>query len=419
MEQLPSLVESGFRRAFITFTAIICTFLPVINMSVVNVAFLDIRANLGVSSDKLSWVTTVYSLANIVIIPFSSWLSQHLGRRNYFAVAVILFTVCSFFCGNATDIQELVIFRFLEGLGGGSMLVLSHRIITESWPVEKRATSQALFILGILLGITLAQPFGGYITDNYSWSYIFFANIPVGIIACLLILTCVRNGSYRENESLLDNVILAVGTSSLYIVLVRGPHEEWFSSLFIIILSLVGLSGIILFIYRQLLFISPPGEKGLLRNVKLSISLLLYFFMAFGVTVSSMIIISSPECDAQQSAVPLWTTILSVIVILPVTAFLIDKFKVLTYLIVAGIFLFIVHFYILYQAVSGNVSTNAMFWLLTTRSVSIAVLSVSAGTFILSELEGKRLGQGIALYNIIRYLGGALGIALFSISENQ
>jgi DHA2 family multidrug resistance protein len=195
------------------------------------VAFEDIRVNLGVSLDEVTWVTTTYSLANIIIIPFSSWLSRQFGRRNYFVIAVLLFTVCSFFCGNAIGIRELVIYRFLQGLGGGAMLVLSHTIITESWPVEKRATSQAFFILGMLAGGMLVVPLGGYLTDNYSWPYIFFVNIPVGIIACLLILSFVRNGSYEKREDWWSTLMLTVGVSSLYIILARGQHEDWFSGL--------------------------------------------------------------------------------------------------------------------------------------------------------------------------------------------
>lgn len=419
MEKLPSLVEYGFRRAFVTLTAIICTLLSVMDISVVNVAISDIRGNLGVSLDEVSWAITAYSLANIAIIPFSSWLSTQFGRKNYFALAVVLFTVCSFFCGNATGVHELVIFRFLQGLGGGGMLVLSHTIITESWPVEKRATSQAFFILGILAGGALAAPLGGYIVDNYSWPYIFFANIPAGIIALLLILTCVRNGSYEKQEDWLGTIMLTTGTSSLYLVLVRGQYQGWFNSLFIIVLFLVGLTGIFLFARRELRLTSPLGETGLLRSVNLRTGLIITFIAAFSVAATSMITTSSLGWDTQLPAIPWWKNIRSIIAMLVVTAVLIEKGNAQKYLIATGMLLFAIYCYMLYQTVSGDMNPTYLFWLVMIRGLAVAILSVSVSALALSKLEGKQIGQGVALYSVMRQLGGAVGVAVFSIYTDR
>ena len=134
-----SLVEYGSRRIIITATAVVCAALELIDTTIVNVVLNDLRGNLGATVNEIGWVITAYSLANVIIVPMTSWLSQQFGRRNYFACSILLFTVCSFLCGNATSIWELVIFRFLQGLGGGALLVTSQTIIAESWPVEKRA----------------------------------------------------------------------------------------------------------------------------------------------------------------------------------------------------------------------------------------------------------------------------------------
>lgn len=137
MEQQASLVEYGSRRIIITITAVVCALLEIIDTTIVNVALPDMRGSLGATLNEVSWVITAYSLANVIIVPMTSWLSQQFGRRNYFTVSIILFTACSFLCGNATNIWELVVFRFLQGLGGGALLVTSQTIITESWPSEK------------------------------------------------------------------------------------------------------------------------------------------------------------------------------------------------------------------------------------------------------------------------------------------
>jgi len=359
MEQLSSPAGSGLRHVFTILVAIICTLLAVLNISVANVAFSDISRNLAISPDKASWVTTIYSLANIAIMPFSSRLSRQFGRRNYFAVAVMLFTVSSFFCGNATGIRELVIFRFLQGLGGGSMLVLSHTIITESWPVEKRATSQAFFMLGMIAGGALVQPLSGYIVDNFSWPFIFFANIPAGIIACLLVLTCVRNLHYEK-------------------------EEDWF-------------------------------DIGVLRNMHVRTGLILSFIVAFGVAITSMVIIQWTGRHMQPPAISLWTTILGTILALAVTAILIEKGKMLKYLIAIGLLLSAISSYMLYRAESGHTGSVYISWILMVGGPVAALISVSVSTLALSKLRGKEIGQGVALYHIMRQLGAALGMALLSI----
>src|SRR5438045_9217191 len=143
MEQ-NSLVEYGSRRVIITMSAVFCALLEIIDTTIVNVTLPNMRGSLGATLSEVSWVITAYSIANVIIVPMTSWLSQQFGRRNYFAASVILFTIASFLCGNSTGIIELIIFRFIQGLGGGALLVTSQTIITESYPPEKRAMAQAI-----------------------------------------------------------------------------------------------------------------------------------------------------------------------------------------------------------------------------------------------------------------------------------
>src|SRR3982751_5096934 len=173
-----SLVEYGARRVIITITAIMCALLEIVDTTIVNVALKNMQGTLSATLNEVAWVITAYAIGNVIIVPMTSWLSQQFGRRNYFAASIMLFTVCSFLCGNATGIWELVAFRFLQGLGGGALLVTSQTIITESYPPEKRATASALFGIGVFIGPTIGPTLGGYITENYSWPWIFYINIP-------------------------------------------------------------------------------------------------------------------------------------------------------------------------------------------------------------------------------------------------
>src|SRR3954468_8478027 len=204
MEQQASLVEYGSRRVIITITAIVCALLEIVDTTIVNVAIPEMKGTLGATTSEIGWVVTAYAIGNVIIVPMTSWLSAQFGLRNYFAASIILFTIFSFLCGNATGIWELVIFRFVQGLGGGALLVTSQTIITESYPPDKRGMAQAIYGLGVIGGPTRGPPLGGYITENFSWPYIFYINIPIGIIAAILVFEFVRSPRYGAKKSASD-----------------------------------------------------------------------------------------------------------------------------------------------------------------------------------------------------------------------
>src|SRR5882762_9768013 len=252
-----SLVEYGSRRVIITITAIMCALLEIVDTTIVNVALNNMKGNLGASTSEVGWVITAYAIGNVIIVPMTSWLSQQFGRRNYFAASIIIFTICSYLCGNANGIWELVIFRFLQGVGGGALLVTSQTIITESYPPEKRGMAQAIYGMGVIIGPTLGPPLGGYIVDNFSWPYIFYINIPIGVIATLLTLTFVRSPMYGAKSAAKDVdwlgiALLALSVGSLQYILEKGQDDDWFSDKLIVFLSVISLFGFFFFIWRQL-----------------------------------------------------------------------------------------------------------------------------------------------------------------------
>src|ERR1019366_8874029 len=152
MQPENSLVEYGARRAIVTITAILCALLEIVDTTIVNVALTDMKGNLGSTLTEIGWVITAYAIGNVIVVPMTSWLSQQFGRRNYFAASIMIFTVCSWLCGNANTITELIVFRFLQGIGGGALLVTAQTIITESYPVEKRAMAKVIYVLGVIIG---------------------------------------------------------------------------------------------------------------------------------------------------------------------------------------------------------------------------------------------------------------------------
>src|ERR1051325_7123402 len=171
------------------------------------------RGNLGATLSEVGWVITAYAIGNVIVVPMTSWLSQQFGRRNYFAASIVIFTIFSFLCGNATSIEELIIFRFIQGVGGGALLVTSQTIITESYPVEKRGMAQAIYGMGVIIGPTL----GGYITEHFTWPYIFYINIPLGVIAALLALQFVRSPKYAEKSASADIDWTGIGFLAIFV----------------------------------------------------------------------------------------------------------------------------------------------------------------------------------------------------------
>ncbi|MFY0256299.1 DHA2 family efflux MFS transporter permease subunit [Chitinophaga sp. 30R24] len=423
MEQQASLVEYGSRRIIITITAVVCALLEIIDTTIVNVALPDMRGSLGATLNEVSWVITAYSLANVIIVPLTSWLSQQFGRRNYFAVSVILFTCCSFLCGNSSSIWELVIFRFLQGLGGGALLVTSQTIITESWPTEKRATAQAIYTLGVIVGPTLGPPLGGYIIDNYSWPYIFYINIPIGVIATLLTLQYVRSPQYEKKRAVnqvdwLGILLLAVGVGSMQFVLEKGQEEDWYSSTLIIVLTVTAILGLFFFVWRQWVYKYPVVELRVLRNGNLRIGVILSFIMGFGLFGSTFVIPLYTQSllgwTAQQSGMLQLPSTLFVAVMMPVVAILIQRGVPQKYLIAIGMSIFFIYSYLSYKVITPDTGAQDFFWVLIIRGFGLGLLSVPVSTMSLSTLKGQEIGQGAAFSGMMRQLGGAFGVALIS-----
>jgi DHA2 family multidrug resistance protein len=420
MVQQQSLVEYGSRRVIITITAIICALLEIVDTTIVNVAVNDMRGNLGATFTEIGWVITAYAIGNVIIVPMTSWLSQQFGRRNYFAASIILFTVCSFLCGNASNIWELVFFRFVQGVGGGALLVTSQTIITESYPPEKRGMAQAIYGLGVIIGPTLGPPLGGYIVDHFSWPYIFYINIPIGVIATLLTLQFVRSPKYGEKKGrgeidFLGIGLLAIAVGSLQYVLEKGHDDDWFNSTTIIALTITAVLGIYFFIWRELTYKNPIVELRVLKNGNLRIGTILSFIMGFGLYGSTFIIPlytqSTLGWTAQQSGALMIPAALTTAFMMPIIGQLLQKGIPQQYLVAGGMLVFFGFTFWGYKILTPDTSADAFFWMLILRGVGMGMLFIPITTLSLSTLKGQQIGQGAAFTGMMRQLGGSFGIA--------
>ena len=417
------LVEYGYRRVIITITAVLCALLEIVDTTIVNVALTDMRGSLGATLTDVAWVITAYAIANVIVIPMTSWLSQQFGRRNYFVASIIIFTVCSFLCGNASNIWELVAFRFVQGMGGGALLVTAQTIITESYPVAKRGMAQAIYGMGVIVGPTLGPPLGGYLVDNYSWPYIFYINIPLGIIATILAITFVRSPKYGEKLKAnqvdwLGIILLTTFIGSLQFVLEHGQQDDWFNDPLITALSVITLFGLLLFIWRELTYKYPIVNLSVLKDGNLRIGTIMCFILGFGLYGSTLIIPIYTQSilgwTATDAGLLLIPGSITTAIMMPFVGNMIQKGVPQGYMVGVGFLVFFFFTFMMQTRMTPDTGVEHMYWPLILRGIGLGLLFVPITTLSLSTLKGKHIGEGAAFTGMMRQLGGSFGIAIIT-----
>lgn len=412
--------EQGFNKWIITLTIIISCMLEIIDTTVVNVSLPQIMGNLGATLEDVSWVVTAYAVANVIILPMSGWLSANFGRRNYFLASIILFTVASFLCGNATNIWELTFFRVVQGLAGGGLLSTGQSILIETWPKEQLGMAMALFGLGIVVAPTLGPTLGGYITDHYNWPWVFYINIPIGIIATLMTLSFIHGSKTSHPDATIDwlgIILLTIGIGSLQIVLERGETEDWFDTTYIVVLSFVAAIGMVLFIWRELTAEHPVVDLRVLKNRGLSLGMITTFILGF--CMFGSVFIFPVFCQqllgfsAQQTGMLLIPGGLSTIVMMPLVGVLLKKGFPPQVMALIGMLLFFAFTVKLSGSTLSSGETD-FWWPLIIRGVGLSLLFVPLTTLALGTLKGKDIPQGTGLNNMMRQLGGSFGIAILN-----
>jgi DHA2 family multidrug resistance protein len=410
---------TGFKKWIIVITVVVASLLEMIDTTVVNVSLTDIMGNLGATLEDVAWIITAYAVANVIILPMTGWLSSKFGRRNYFVFSILLFTTASFFCGNAHSIWELVIFRFIQGIGGGALLSTSQSILFETFKPEERGMATAIFGLGVVIGPTFGPTIGGFITDHYSWPWIFYINLPLGIIAALLSLTFISESVDRKIIDRVDwwGILLIAGIGALQIVLERGQSEDWFDTSYITILSITSVIALVAFVYRELSIDHPVVDFRIMKDRSFSFGLVFSFILGFGLFAS--VFVFPILCQnllgftAQQTGQLMIPSGLVTIVVMPFVGNLLRKNFPPQIMAVVGFAIFFIFTQMLSHStlVSGE---SDFFWPLLMRGIGMGCLFVPLTAMGLSGLKGKDMAQGVGLNNMIRQLGGSFGVALMT-----
>jgi DHA2 family multidrug resistance protein len=406
-------------RYLIAFAVALASVLELVDTSIVNVAIPHMMGELGATLDEIAWVSTGYIVANVIVLPLTSWLSARFGRRNYYTGSIVVFTVASFLCGNASSLETLVAGRVIQGIGGGALISTAQAILFDVFPVEERATGQAIFGMSVMVGPTLGPTLGGWITDNYSWPWIFYINLPLGVLAGFLTWRLVPEPAH-EAEHETETVdwwglaFLILGIGALQVMLERGESKDWFESREIVIEAMLAAVGVISFIWHELRTDHPIVDLRILRNRQLAVGVTFAVLLGFALYSS---VFALPVFLQNVLGFTAWDTgkvilpgAISSAVAMAIVGRIAPRVDA-RLLITTGVLLFLCSMWMHYHF-TVDTGLSDMFWPMVLRGFGIGLVFVPLTGATVADLTPGQIPQGTGLFNLSRQLGGSFGIAV-------
>lgn len=413
-------LDDPYRNRYLIAIAVtLAAVLELVDTSIVNVAVPHMMGTLGATLDEIAWVSTSYIIANVIVIPMSSWLSSYFGRRNYLTGSILLFVFASFFCGAATSLWGLVFWRVVQGLGGGALLSTAQTTLFESFPPHERGIGQAIFGVGVMVGPTLGPTLGGYIVDAYAWPWIFYINVPLGLGAAYMVWSFVRNAAHQVRATKIDGwgiVLLATAVGSLQWMLERGERFDWFESRFVVGLAVTSVVSVVLLVWRELTVDEPIIDLRILRSRQLAPGVTFAAFLGLAlygsVFVLPVFLQSLHGYTAWQTGQVILPGALASAFTMAIVGRTASRFDARP-AIIAGAFLFLWSMWLLSRLTLGS-GQDELFWPLILRGVGLGLIFVPLTNATVAGLPMRSIGQGTGLFNLMRQLGGSLGIAIMA-----
>jgi DHA2 family multidrug resistance protein len=418
-------METGFTKWIIVITVVLCCLLELIDTSIVNVALTQMMGNLSATQQEVSWVVASYGIANVIVIPMTGFLAEQFGRRNYYFVSVIIFTLASVACGQSTNIWELVAFRFVQGIGGGALMATSQAILIDTFPPRQLPLGQALFGMGVIIGPTIGPTLGGFIVDNYDWPWIFYVNVPVGILAAIFTLLFIRDPERIKNAipRPLREIdwagigLLIMGVGSLQLVLEQGETEDWFESSYILFFTALSVIGVVGFIWRELTTDKPIVDLRVLgKSRNLAVGAFLSFVLGFGLFASVFVFPIFTQrilgFSAAQTGYLLLPGALMSGFMMPLIGRALQAGVPQKFMIPVGFTIFFIFTFWMASRISPTAGESDFFWPLIVRGVGLGLIFLPITTMSLAGLQGKDAGQAAGITGMIRQLGGSFGVAI-------
>jgi DHA2 family multidrug resistance protein len=415
----PAIARPAASNKWLVAVAVmLATVMEVLDSTIANVSLLHIRGSLSADVDEAAWVLTSYIVANGIIIPLTGWCSAYFGRKRFFNFCILLFVCSSLAAGAAPNLGILVFFRVLQGLGGGAMMPLSQAILMETFPPEEQATAMSVWGLGMMAAPVMGPTLGGWITDNYSWRWIFYINVPTGLIASVMIAIFVHDPDYiRRGIQRIDwwgLCYLVLGIASLQVMLDRGDRLDWFSSQFIVALTIIAVIGILLFIYQELTVKEPIVDLHVLSNRDFAVGTFFTTIVMFAMYATFVLIplfcqqISgyTPVLAGEVLSIQSLGTFISILAAGRLFNKVDPRFLVAGGCITAGIgTAYMADFYA--QIDFWNIAIPGLL-----RGIGSGLIFIPLTTLSLGAVRKEQMGAASGLFNMVRTVGGSVGIAI-------
>jgi MFS transporter, DHA2 family, multidrug resistance protein len=410
----------------VALTVSMATFMEVLDTSIANVSLRHIAGNLGASQTESSWVLTSYLVSNAIILPISGWLSSVMGRKRFYMTCVAAFTISSLFCGFAPSLGWLLFFRVLQGVGGGGLAPSEQAILADTFEPRKRGAAFAIYGVAIVVAPAIGPTLGGWITDNYNWRWIFFINVPVGILSLLMTQRLVREsaGAKQEHEAVwrgglkvdyIGFALVALGLGSLQVILDKGQEDDWFGSTFIQGFALLAVVGIIGTIIWELWFAREPiVDLPLLKNRSLASTNILMFIMGFILVATTVMLPQFVQdilgYNATDAGLILMPGGFILMLIFPFAGFLINHVQP-KYMMAAGLTITAVAMFHL-TTLNPQVSFSYMVWARVFQAAGLPLFFLPLNVIAYGNLPPGKSNNASALLNLMRNLGGSVGISV-------
>jgi len=402
----------------IALSVMLATFMEVLDTSIANIALPHIAGSLSATPDEATWVLTSYLVSNAIVLPMTGWLANYFGRKRLFITCVVMFTIASALCGLAVNLPTLILARILQGIGGGAMVPIAQAIMLESFPPAKRGAAMAMFAQGVVVAPILGPTLGGWITDNYSWRWIFYINLPVGIFAFFMAEWLIEDPPYikRNKHAAIDYIgfgLLALWLATLQIVLDKGQEADWFGAVWIRWFTVVSIMSFLGFIVWEFNVEHPLVDLRVFRNRNFTVGLLMMTVLAailYGTTAELPLFLQTlMGYPALQSGYAMSPRGMAAFVTTFIVGRLVGRIR-LRWLLAFG-FVMLATSSLMLSNINLQVSQSRVIWPSVVNGIAISFIFVPLTTATMSQLNQRQIGNATGLFNLMRNLGGSIGIA--------
>lgn len=405
----------------ITITVMLPTLMEIIDTSVANVALPHMQGSMNAGTDEITWVLTSYLVANAVVLPMTGWLARLFGRKRFLIICIIIFTIASFLCGAAPNLTTIIIFRVIQGAAGGALIPTSQAILMETFPPRQQGMAMAIFGVGAMFGPIVGPALGGWITDNLDWRWIFYINIPLGFIAVAMAAFFIFDPEHLKHKRKIPIdyaglALLITGLGTLQVVLDKGQREDWFNSPFISVCTLITVVSLVMLIIVELRNSHPVINLRLFKDVSFTAGNTMMFFVGFCL-YSSIVLIplflqTLMGYTATLAGMVLAPGGVATLITMPLVGAMLASYDgrkiVLAGLIIGALSMFIM------QQFTLEASYWDFVWPRVILGVGLAMIFVPLTTVTLSTISREELGNATGMFNLLRNVGGSVGIAIAS-----